>query len=284
MAMEPQNSYFIDPESGSEMARLMIQDQLLTEEMGGVDVGIDDPLKLTKVLDIGCGPGGWVLEMAYKYPDLTVTGVDVSHTMIEYAQAQANSRGLHNATFRVMNALAVKDMEEGSFDLINSRLLVSFMHTDDWPVLLKACWQLLRSGGQLRCTEYDCTAFSNKPALDVLHRDLGRAMAAMGHSFSVQSDYCAITPMMRKLFLEAGFTDINRLAHGVDFSTGTKAHESMYQNYMAGTKLVMPFMQKAGIATAQELDEMYQNAMVAMMSEDFCAISFYLTTMGRKPF
>ncbi len=284
MSTESQNSYFSDPESGSEMARLMIQEQILTEEMGGVDVGIDDPASLRKVLDIGCGPGGWALEMAFQYPDLEVIGIDISHKMIEYAQAQAVSRELYNASFRIMNALDASKLEEGSFDLINSCLLISFMHTEDWPILLEMCWKLLRPGGQLRCTEYDCTGFTNTLTFDVWHRYLGRAMATMDHSFSRQSNYCAITPMMRKLFLQAGFENVHRLAHGVDFSAGTKAHESMYQNYMVGMKLVIPFMQKAGVGTTQELDKMYQKVMIDMMREDFCAISYYLTTIGRKPF
>src|SRR5689334_109931 len=68
------NSYFIDHESAAEMARLLDQDRLYTEAMGGFFSERSDLSMIQRILDIGCGPGGWVQEVAYAYPEKEVVG------------------------------------------------------------------------------------------------------------------------------------------------------------------------------------------------------------------
>lgn len=65
---ERKNSYFIDAENAAEMARLVYQDQLLTRTMGGVLAEQSDLSNIHNVLDIACGPGGWVLDVARANP------------------------------------------------------------------------------------------------------------------------------------------------------------------------------------------------------------------------
>src|SRR5712691_5978403 len=85
----PSNTgYIIDAESPAETARLMKQDRLLTWCMGGV---VPEGLDLSgsrAILDLACGPGGWALDVAFEYPSIQVTGVDLSYTTIEYARAR----------------------------------------------------------------------------------------------------------------------------------------------------------------------------------------------------
>src|SRR5258708_3157755 len=57
----PFEGYVIDAENAAEMARLLLQDQLLTRAMGGPLAEQVDMSQVHRVLDIGCGPGGWVL-------------------------------------------------------------------------------------------------------------------------------------------------------------------------------------------------------------------------------
>src|SRR5260370_14641304 len=61
--------------------------------------------RIHRVLDIACGPGGWVLELAYAYPHMQVTGFDISEKMIGYARVLALDNGLDNAPFRLARAM-----------------------------------------------------------------------------------------------------------------------------------------------------------------------------------
>ena len=47
-----------------ELNRLRLQDQMISAVMGGVLPEQSDPARFEHVLDIGCGPGGWLLETA----------------------------------------------------------------------------------------------------------------------------------------------------------------------------------------------------------------------------
>src|SRR5690349_11281709 len=91
------STYFINPNAPAETGRLIDLDHLLTAEMGGVFPPSLDPTPLRQVIDLACGPGGWVLKVADEFPELDVVGGDISQTMITYAQAQARSQHLENA-------------------------------------------------------------------------------------------------------------------------------------------------------------------------------------------
>ncbi len=86
----PQNesTYVLDPESAAEMARLLDQDLLATKHMGGLLTERPDFANIHRVLDIACGPGGWVQEVAFTHPEIEVIGIDISQAMIQYARAQ----------------------------------------------------------------------------------------------------------------------------------------------------------------------------------------------------
>src|SRR5579885_299033 len=100
----PSTHYVIDAENAAEMARLMVQDRLVTTAMGGPFAEQHDLSSVHQVLDIGCGPGGWLLDVASHYPHIQGVGIDISQLMIAYATSLVHARSLPNVTFRVMDA------------------------------------------------------------------------------------------------------------------------------------------------------------------------------------
>src|SRR3989442_10464417 len=77
-----------------EIVHLMEQHRILTEHLGGLFPEGFNSGNIHNVLDIACGPGGWVLDMAWAYQEIQVVGIDNNPEMLRYAQAQAFSRGL----------------------------------------------------------------------------------------------------------------------------------------------------------------------------------------------
>src|SRR5579875_78129 len=150
---DAEGTYFIDAEEAAELARLMQQDRLVTEVMGGLLPELETLPATAQVLDLACGPGGWALELAFRYPDAEVIGVDRSPSTVAYANAQARARGLSNIHFAVMDVTQPLAFSDASFDLINARFLAGFMRPQDWPRLLTECRRLLKPGGLLRLTE-----------------------------------------------------------------------------------------------------------------------------------
>jgi SAM-dependent methyltransferase len=277
-----ENTYMLDPENSAEMARLMRQENLVTQGMGGLFPEGTDLTNVHRILDLACGPGGWVLETAFAHSDIEVVGVDISEKMIAYARAQAKVQTLENASFRVMNILKPLDFPNASFDLVNARVISTFMLPDAWPRLLQECLRILRPGGILRFTEIEW-GFSNKFAYEKICGLSTLALQKAGQSFSPTGSHVGVVPMLRRFVHDAGFQNIGRKAHEIEFSYGTESHEGFYHDFASLFKLLQPFLIKWAVATQQELDELYQQVLVEMQSEDFCGDCFLLTVWGTKP-
>jgi ubiquinone/menaquinone biosynthesis C-methylase UbiE len=276
------NTYVIDSESAAEMARLMQQDRIITETMGGLLPEVEPPPDGGRVLDLACGPGGWALELAFTYPKVEVIGVDINASMIDYANAQAWSQGLNNAHFRVMNVMEPLDFPDSSFDLVNGRLLCGFMLPHAWPQLLAECRRILKPGGILRLTDAE-SPLTNSAAFERAMSLFCQALKRAGQSFSPDGHHIGILPVLPRLVRQAGFEHVQLRASVGEWSSGTPGHYSSFKDYMILLELIRPFLVKMGIAAQDELERLCQQAVAEMQLEDFAAIGLLLTVWGRKP-
>lgn len=113
--ISPQSTYLFDAESAVELVRLLNQDRFITRAMGGACAGWPELPEDAEILDLACGPGGWVLDVAYELPNAEVCGVDISSAMIDYANARARSQGITNASFGTMDITHPLDFADASF-------------------------------------------------------------------------------------------------------------------------------------------------------------------------
>jgi ubiquinone/menaquinone biosynthesis C-methylase UbiE len=278
---QPYEGYIIDAENAAEMARLMIQDRVITHAMGGVLPEQPDLSGVRQVLDIGCGPGGWILSLTQQYPHIYGVGIDISHLMIEYATNLATSEGLTNARFQVMDATQPLHFPDQTFDLVNGRILTGFLSTQQWPALLSECARITKPGGILRLTETEW-GFTNSAALDTLTGLCALGLHRAGHSFSPHGRTFGTTNVLRLLLRKAGYEAIEQRAHVVDFSTGTDAHVSNTQQVITVYKQLQPFYLQMQLATQAEIEQLCEQMETDVQAEDFCAIDYYLTIWGRK--
>ena len=279
---QSENTYFIDAENAAEMARLTNQDRLVTKSMGGLFPERLDLTRIHDILDIGCGPGGWILDVAREYPEKQVVGIDISTLMVEYARYQAYIQGLNNISFRVMNALEPLDFRDSSFDMVNVRFISGFMPPVVWSRLMQECLRIMRPGGVVRLTEPEYP-LSNSLMVEKLGALLTKAMQVAGQSFSPDGRHAGMTPMLGRFLRDAGCQDIQKAAYVLDSSMGTEEHLSQYQNTMVFLKLVQPFIIKMELITQEEVDQLYQRALTEMMSDDYCSLWYFLSAWGVKP-
>jgi ubiquinone/menaquinone biosynthesis C-methylase UbiE len=277
-----ESSYIIDAESAAEMARLVSQDQLTTRSMGGLLPEQTDLSSIHRVLDVACGPGGWVLDMAFEHPDIQVVGIDISQSMIEYARVRSKVQKLENARFQVMNALKPLDFPDASFDLVNARTIAGFMLPASWPAFLQECMRITRPGGVIRLTETDDFGTSNSPALEKFTKLSVHAGHLAGRTFNPEARGAAVTPMLGHFLRRAGCINIKKRAHVIDYSSGEEAHGGVYKDLMVALQLLQPFLSKMGFIPQEELEQLYQQVLTEMVSDDFCALWYLITVCGQK--
>jgi ubiquinone/menaquinone biosynthesis C-methylase UbiE len=96
-------------------------------------------------LDLGCGPGHLVVELAQRAPGLHVTGLDLAADLLTQAEARAAAHGLSaRTTFRRSDAAAIP-CPPASFDLVVSTL--SLHHWSDPVAVFDEVGRVLRPGG-----------------------------------------------------------------------------------------------------------------------------------------
>jgi ubiquinone/menaquinone biosynthesis C-methylase UbiE len=279
---EGQNSYFIDGENAAEMERLIEQDHVITRGMGGLFAALPVLSNISRVLDLGCGPGGWAREVAFAHPEAQVEGIDNSQMSIEYANAEARTQGLDNAHFQLGDITKPLDYPDDTFDLVNGRM-IGFLPTTAWRQMMHECLRVTKSGGIIRLTEFEAPGTSNSAALENMIEVFARALATTGQNFATRGHRIGITPVLRRYLKEAGAVNLKQMAHVIDYSADTENYESFLKDWRTAFKLLEPFLMATGVITAPEFDQLYDQMLIEMMSKEFCAVMFLLTVTGEKP-
>jgi ubiquinone/menaquinone biosynthesis C-methylase UbiE len=98
-----------------------------------------------QAVDLGCGPGHLVIEVARRAPGLHVSGLDLSDEMLAQARDNARHAGLDSrASFRSGDAGQIP-FPDSSLDLVVSTL--SLHHWSDPVAVLDEVARVLRPGG-----------------------------------------------------------------------------------------------------------------------------------------
>jgi ubiquinone/menaquinone biosynthesis C-methylase UbiE len=275
-------TYFVeDRQNQREMLRLIIQDQMVTRAMGGTLPEQPDPAAFQRVLDIGCGTGGWLLELAETYPTMSLFGVDINRNMIEYAREQALAHSVAERTeFRVMDALLILEFPPAYFDLVNLRFSISYMRTWDWPKMLSELLRVTRPGGVIRITDNDILHQSNSPALTQLDEIAICALYRAGHLFTQEGT--GLIAHLASQLKQHGCQQVQTRPYALEFHAGTEAGQAYYEDMAHVFQTTRPFIRKWGCAP-DDYDAIYQRALQEMQQPDFHSTWNLLTAWGRVP-
>jgi ubiquinone/menaquinone biosynthesis C-methylase UbiE len=279
---ENPSTYFVqDRKNQKELARLAIQDRLLTAGMGGVLSEQPDPTAFRRVLDVGCGTGSWLIGVAQTYPEMSLVGIDISQRMIKYARAQAEAYHLQDRIeFYVMDALGPLDFPPATFDLVDLRLGASFVRIWDWPKMLSELLRVTCPGGVVRVTESEACPQSNSPALAQYFEMLQYALFRGCHLFRQEST--GMTSELVRLFNQHSWEKVQTKACTIEYRAGMQEQEAFCENVKLVFQTTRQFIQKWG-GISKDYDAICQRASHQMQQPDFYARWNLLTVWGSKP-
>ena len=279
---EYSSAYYVqDSRSEQELVRLTIQGRMMTGAMGGPLPEQADPSSLRRVLDIACGPGEWIIETAKTYPTMSLTGIDISQRMIQYAREQALTQHLEDrVSFHVMDALLFLEFPSSFFDLVNLRCCVGFMRTWDWPKMINEMLRVSRRGGVVRITDaeagHTCPASPALTQFSELYQD---ALFQAGHLFEQAPS--GLTAHLASLLGQHGCKTVQTRTYAMTYQAGTPSAQAYYEDMQRAFRTLRPFILKWGRSSnPDDYDAVCQQALAEIQQSDFQATWNLLTAWG----
>ncbi|RIA79553.1 S-adenosyl-L-methionine-dependent methyltransferase [Glomus cerebriforme] len=127
------------------------------------------------ILDVGCGAGSWLLEVAKMYPNNQYFGVDV----VPIFPKDNLPGNIHFITGNVLNGLPFScEM----FDFVHQRFMVRNFNTRHWKMAVKELTRVAKLGAYIELMEMDLITYSQGPITKKLFESFLAAMHARGIS------------------------------------------------------------------------------------------------------
>jgi ubiquinone/menaquinone biosynthesis C-methylase UbiE len=281
--VEHPSTYVVQDRSNEhELNRLIIQERMVTEVMGGLLPEQPETASFERVLDVGCGTGGWLIDMARAHQETSLLiGVDISGKMVEYARQQATAQGFAGRVeFHVMDALRMLEFPSNFFDLVNMRFGTGYLRKWDWPKLLSEFRRVARPRRLVRITETDIMVQSNSPALTRLFELQLEALYHAGHLF--EQGQQGVTGELATLLERAGFRDVQTHVFPTEYHAGTQPMQFFIEDMTQLFRVSLPFLRK-WLRVPEEYEELYQQMLREVNQPDFVVTGDLVTAWGTVP-
>lgn len=213
MASEHGGSGYVHGTSEREQARLVRQAEILRPVLlAGLELAPGE-----RVLEVGCGVGAVLGELAAAEPTLQLTGLDRSAEQVAGARQHLDARGVQ-ASLIQGDALALP-FADGSFDRVVMVWVLEHLANEPMRLAaLREARRVLRPGGRIDLTETDYGLFRATPrdaAIDAF-------LAAFVQHFDAHGD-SGVGPRLGPLLETAGFAAVDSRMHGLHFWCPSRA-------------------------------------------------------------
>lgn len=274
----PSNPY---PWQGiEEIARLIEQDDCMNQVFQYPPHSNLLPVVLepgSRILDLGCGTGGWARAVAQAYPQYYLIGIDEKEMLINYANSKVLTFGLSNVNFLQGDFLA---WEEKNLHFLHARFLQWFLPTYEAAVC--RWFEMLEPGGYLCLVEGE-SQITNSRAFNTLLTNLATYMHQIKPNLvgAGISGSMGITLDLHHTLAHAGFENIKEQAFCLNFSAGIKGRDAYVRDIchgLAATERIPHKVEK------RELRRLAQECLFDLNDNpEFRGITYHLAVWGRKP-
>jgi len=235
------------------------------------------------VLDVGCGSGGWVIDLAGKYPHITALGIDISAAALADASRVAQLNALPSVSFQQMDATQPLAFKNRTFDLVHMRSASSFIRPEMWPTVIAELLRVLRPGGWLVLVDYEQGPTSSE-AFNRINMLAMQALRAAKSSLAPATPTIGAAVRLHGFLLNAYLLDVSYAVHAVDFGGQNNVNaRSFIEQLLVGSANIKPFLKRLGlIASESDFDVLVERAREELMQPGACGYAFLILAMGCK--
>lgn len=263
---------YILPKGPHEAARLDLQHTLLKQGLGGnCFAPLDHP---ARILDMACGSGIWMLEMARQFPKAALVGVDSDLKPLRVLQAKLGKQQQFpgNCTFQQGDALQPLPFADGHFSYTHSRLVAAFLPLAGWPGYVRELARVTATGGYVELLESPLPLCAG-PHYTAIHDALKRLSAA-------RFGYYNIGPQLAGLLEGAGLAGVTERVETIGVGKTAALQPMIAENMRQGFANVGPTLVRAGLFTEAEM----QAHLVGMEAEMQAGITWQVyIAYGQQP-
>ncbi|KAI9366414.1 S-adenosyl-L-methionine-dependent methyltransferase [Pilaira anomala] len=195
------------------------------------------------VLDSGCGPGSWTIDMAKEFPNSKFHGVDISNFFPETKP--------DNCEFVIGNLTETLPYEDNTFDYIHQRLLILGLTNGSWDKALKELLRVLKPGGYIEIAEPN---LKDLPSPGPLLAQLHAVLSEMVESRDIPANIAA---QLKDRITEAGYINLVEVKEDIPLNHSGKGGEMIWDDYYHAYMNLRPMMTRAN--SEWEEVEAYQN-------------------------
>lgn len=153
-----QESHYPLPKDEGERGRLEFQHHALELTLGNHYV-TPLPPKVRTILDVGTGTGIWACDLARKFPDSIVLGLDPDTELF-------NKTPPDNCYLRAGDILKGLPLPDAVIDFTHQRFLVLAIPDSRWPEAVHELVRVTRPGGWVELVESDARVMNGGPATE----------------------------------------------------------------------------------------------------------------------
>ncbi|CAG8585951.1 330_t:CDS:2 [Ambispora gerdemannii] len=132
----------------------------------------------SKILDIGCSSGAWILEMAQEFKESVLVGLDGK-------TAEFPKDTPSNAAFIECNVLDGIPFPENTFDYVHQSGMLSSYTTNEWRTIIYDIVRVLKPGGYVEISGLDFRYSKAGPVTKKIHRAYVTYIESKGKSYSI---------------------------------------------------------------------------------------------------
>ncbi len=202
-----------------------------------------------RVLDFGCGPGTISMGLAEAVAPGELHGIDMEESQVAMARAAATAGGHDNAFFRAGDVTDLP-FDDDSFDVAHCHAVL--MHVPDTRSVLAEVRRVLKPGGIVSSREMIGDATFFEPEVG----DLAEAMETFLNLLRANGGHPQMGKELKRVFLEAGFSDIRAGASFETYTTGEDVH--FYHSFAGGwffSPATVDVVVKHGLASRERIDD-----------------------------